>query len=93
MKVDNLFGFDIFFWLKGIRLSVWKTNNLSIGSSSLANINLANIGKQVKFIDTMKYYQQSLAKLAENMTDEEKEKIKTESKKFIMRQLFQESVF
>ena len=33
----------------------------------------------------MKYYQQSLAKLAESMTDEEKEKIKTESKNFILR--------
>ena len=56
-----------------------------IGESNLTNINYANIGEQVKFIDTMKYYQQSLAKLAESMTDEEKEKIKTESKSFILR--------
>ena len=33
----------------------------------------------------MKYYQQSLVKLAESMTEEEQEKIKTESKKFILR--------
>ena len=31
----------------------------------------------------MKYYQQNLAKLAESMTEQEKKKIKTESKKFI----------
>ena len=33
----------------------------------------------------MKYYQQSLEKLAETMTSEEKEKIKRESKIFILR--------
>ena len=70
----NPFGFDFFFLLKGIRLSVWKINNFAIGGSNLTNINYANIGKQVKFIGTIKYYQQSLAKLAESMTDEEKEK-------------------
>ena len=40
----NLFGFDFFFFLKGIRLSVWKTTNLAIGGSNLTNINYANIG-------------------------------------------------
>ena len=71
----NLFGFDFFFFLKGIRLSVWKTNDVSIGGSNLTNINYANIGEQIKFIDTMKYYQQGLTKLAESMTVDEKEKI------------------
>ena len=79
----NLFSFDFFFFLKGIRLSVWKTYNFSISGSNLTQINYANIGEQIKFIDTMKYYQQSLAKLAESMTEEEKEKIKNELKNFI----------
>ena len=81
----NLFGSDFFFFLKSIRLSVWKTRNLWIGGSDLTYINYTNIGKQVKFIDTMKYYQQSLAELAESMTVEEKERIKTRSKNFILR--------
>ena len=55
----NLFGFDFFFLLKGIKVSVWKTTNLSIGGSNLTNINFANIGEQINVIDTMKYYQQS----------------------------------
>ena len=80
----NLFGFDFFCFLKGIRPSVWKTTDLSIGRSNLTNINFANIGEQAKFIDTMKYYQQYLAKLAETMTFEGKEKIKRECKNFIL---------
>ena len=46
-------------------------------------INYAYISDQVKFIVTLKYYQQSLAKLAEIMTEKEKEKIKSESKRFM----------
>ena len=53
----NLFGFDFYFLLKGIRLSVWKTTNLSISRLNLTNINFANIGENGKLIDTMKYYQ------------------------------------
>ena len=52
----NLFGFDIFFFLKGLRLGLWQTTNLSIGASNLTNINYASIGEQIKFIDIMKYY-------------------------------------
>ena len=79
----NLFGFDFIFFLKRIRLSVWKTKNLAIGGSNLTNINYANIREPVKVINLMKYYQQSLAKLAECMTNEEKDKIKKESKNLI----------
>ena len=77
----NLFGFDFIFFLKGITLNVWKTTNLAIGRLNLTNINYANIGGKVKFIETMKYYQQSLAKLTESMTDEEKDKIKKKDRK------------
>ena len=81
----NLFGLDFFFFLKGIRLSVWKKKNLAIVGSNLTQVNYANISKQVKFVDTMKHYQQSLAKLAESMTNQDKEKIENESKKLIER--------
>ena len=81
----NLFGFDFFFLLIDIRLSVWKTNDISPGGSNLTNINFPNIGEQVKVIDSIKNYQQSLAKLAESMAVEEKEKTKKESKRFIER--------
>lgn len=65
----DLFGFDFFFLLKGIRFGVWKTINLSVGGSNLTQINFASISDEGKFIDTMKYYQRSLAKIAESMTE------------------------
>ena len=89
----NLFGFDFFFFLKGVRLSVWKTKNLSIGGSNLTQINYANISERVKFTDTMKYYQQSLAKLVEIMADQEEERIKNQSKKFIEKHEYFGKVF
>ena len=56
----NLFGFDFFFFLKGLRLGVWQTLNLSVGGSNLTNINYANIGEQI------------LTTLTNTMTKEEK---------------------
>ena len=76
----NLFGFD---FLKGIRLGSWRTINISIGGTNLVNINFANITNQVKFIDTLKYYQQSLSVLPTTITDQEKQGIKKVCQKFI----------
>ena len=53
------FGFDMFFLIKGIRPSVWGTKDI-------------NIGSQVKFIETMKYFLTSLRKLASTLDDVEK---------------------
>ena len=52
----NFFGFDMFFLLRGIRVSVWGTKDLNTGGNVLTNINFAKLSFQVKFIDTMKYY-------------------------------------
>ena len=57
----SIFSFDFFFVFKGKRLCVWRTKQLNIGGNDLTNINFANVGSQVKFIDTIKFYQQSLA--------------------------------
>ena len=46
-------------------------------------MNFANIGNQVMFLDTIKYFQQSLGTLASNLTDSEKFAIRRECKKFI----------
>lgn len=78
----NLFRFDIFFFVNGVRLCVWQTKSFSIRIKNLKYINFANIGDQVKFIDKMKDYQQSLSGLAVT-TSEEKSAIKTLSKKFL----------
>ena len=72
----NLFGFDFFFFLKGLKLGSWRTRNISIGGTNLVNINLANIANQVKFTDTLKNYQQSLSVQVTTMIDQEKYSIK-----------------
>ena len=54
---QNLLELDLFFAVKGIKLCVSRTKNLSISGSNLTNINYTNISDQVKFTDIMKYYQ------------------------------------
>ena len=70
----NLFGFDIFFLLKGLRLGSWRTRSITTAGTNLLDINFANIANQVKLIDTIKSYQQSLAVLAGTVTDPERRK-------------------
>ena len=74
----NLFGFDFFSFLKGLRLGAWRTTNLSIGGKNLTSVNYANISDQVKFIDTVKYFQQSLSTFANSMRDEGKKGVRIE---------------
>ena len=59
--------------VKGYRCSVWGTNGFKMGGTHLTNMNFANISSQVKIIDTLKYYQTSLANIFSTMTLEEKE--------------------
>ena len=46
--------------------------------------NFANIGNQVGFNDTIKYFQQSFGVLVSMIRDEEKAAVKREFKKFIL---------
>ena len=55
-----------------MKLCVWRLKQLNIGGTNLINIQYAYIGNQVKFIDMMKYYQQSLSSLAKNASELEK---------------------
>ena len=79
----NLFSLDFFFVLKGIRLCVWRTKQLNIRGTSLTNVQYANISNQVKFIDTIKYCQQSLSSLANNTSENEKIYIRNSCLRFI----------
>ena len=78
----NFFKFDFYFILKNIRLSVWRTKDINIGGKNLTDINFATIDN-FKFIDTMKYYQTSLAQLSETLSDEEKENVKQLTVQFL----------
>ena len=79
----NFFGFGMFFLIKGIRLSVWGTKDLNISGSELTNIKFADIGSQVKFIDTMKYFLTSLGKLASTLEDVEKAQVQKLTLRFL----------
>ena len=60
----DLFGFDMFFFIKGYRATAWGTKDLNIEGTNLTHINYGNIVGEVKFTDTMKNYQKILAELA-----------------------------
>lgn len=65
----------MYFLVKGIRASVWGTNDINIGGTGLTNINFGVIGNQVKFIITMKYFLTSLGQLMSAMDVVEKTKV------------------
>ena len=81
--VHNLFRFDFFFLMQELRPRVWRTRDIKISGKNPANISFANIGNQIMFLDTIKYFQQSLGSLAASMTDNEKLAIRRECEKFI----------
>ena len=72
----NFLGFDIYYMVKGYRSSVWGTNEFRMGGTNLINVNFANISTQIKIIDTLKYYQTSLANVSSTATATEKKNIK-----------------
>ena len=67
----NLMKFDAFFVIKGYRAPAWKKKNISMGGTNITNLNFMSIGSEVKFIDSLKYYQTSLANLTSTLTDDE----------------------
>ena len=77
---DNLFRFDFFSLLKGLRTGVWKIRDIVKGGK-----NPTDIGNQVQFIDTIKYFQQSLSSLTSSLTCSEKEAIWKACKNYLMK--------
>ena len=61
MIAHNLFGFDMFFFIKGYLATAWGTKDSNIGGTNVTHINYGNMGGEIKFVDTTKYYQKSLA--------------------------------
>ena len=63
----KLFCFDFFFFLEEIRAGSWRTRGILIGGKNQTDINFADIGNHVVFIETINYFQQSLDTLANTM--------------------------
>ena len=79
----NQFRFDFFLFLKGVRRSVWETTGIDNGGKNPTDVNFAIIRHQVRFIDTVKYFQQTLESLATSMTAVEREKILKICRRFL----------
>ena len=81
------FRFDFYLFLKGIRPSIWKTTEIAIGGKNPTDVNFAIIRNQVRFIDTVKYFQQSVASFADSMTDIERENVRKICQKCLVEKL------
>ena len=79
----NFPGFDIFYMVKGYRSACWGTKDFEMGGSNLITVNYANIPNQIKIINTLKYYQTTLAGLTSTTDDKEKANIKVVVNNFI----------
>ena len=76
MIAHTLFGFDLYYFIKGYVVSAWCSKEIKAGDSNLTHIHFSNITGEVKFIDTLKYYQKSLGELASTLSEEEKIAVK-----------------
>ena len=59
-----------------------RTKQLNIGGTNLTNVQYENIGSKVKFIDTIKYYSQSLSLLTKSADENEKRNTRKSCQKF-----------
>ena len=76
------FGFDLYYSIKGYIRSAWCSKQLNIGGNNLTQINFSNITGEIKFIDSLKYYQKSLSELASTVSDEERAAIRKLTEQF-----------
>ena len=84
----NFLGFDIFYMVKGYRSVCWGTKDFNMGGTNLTNVNFANIGSQVKIIDTLKYYQTTLTNITSTTDEIEKSQIKKTVQNFLLKHTY-----
>ena len=63
--------------------SAWCSKSLNIGDTTLTQVNFGNIAGEIKLIDTLNFYQKSLADLASTLSDEEIMAVKKVTEKFL----------
>ena len=63
------------FW-KTFVATAWCTKDVNVGGNHLTQVNYGNIQNETKLINSLKFYQKSLAELSSTMTDEEKKTVK-----------------
>ena len=88
----NLFGFDFWYFMKGFSTTSWCSKELIAGGTNLTNLNIANIRGEIKFIDSLKYYQHSLAELTSSTDEKEIEKARIAMVSFLKKHHYFSSV-
>ena len=78
----NLFGFDLYYFIKGYIASTWCSKELNIRGPNLTQISFSNIAGEIKFIDNLKHYQKRLAELTSTFSDKEKISVKKSTEQF-----------
>ena len=78
----NLFGFYLYYFIKGYIAFAWCSKELNFGRTNLTQINFSNITGKIKFIDSLKYYQKSLGQLVSTLSNEEKISVKKLTEQF-----------
>ena len=79
----NLFGFDLYYFIKGYIASAWCSKSLNVAGNNLIQINFSNTTGEIKFIDNLKLYQKSLADLASALTNKEKIAVRKLTENFL----------
>ena len=79
----NLFGFDLYYFIKAYIASAWCSKSLNIGGTNLIQVNFGNIAGEFKLIDSLKFYQKSLDDLASTLSNEEIVAVKKVTDKFL----------
>ena len=79
----NFFEFDLFYWIKTYIASAWCSKELNIAGNNLTHANFGNINNEIKFIDSLKFYQRSLSELSSTLTEQEKIAVKSLAEKFL----------
>ena len=69
--------------MKGFSTTSRCSKELSAGGTNLTNLNFSNLKGDIKVIDSLKYYQHSLAELTSSMDIKEIEKAKIEMNSFL----------
>ena len=70
----KLFGFDLYYFIKAYIASAWCSKSLNVGGTNLTQ-------GEIKLINTLKFYQKSLADLAFTLSDEEMVAVKKVTEK------------
>ena len=73
----------MYYFIKAYIASAWCSKSLKIGGTNLTQVNFGNIAGEIRLIDTLKFYQKSLADLPSTLSDDKIAAVKKVTEKFL----------